>query len=91
MTYSTLQLEQIEKMAALYMTITDIATILNVSSEQLRWDISQKDTDVSKAYHKGKVSLKLALRTQETMLAKVGSPLALENCRKNLLDMEDDE
>ena len=56
MTYSTLQLEQIEKMAALYMTITDIATILNVSSEQLRWDISQKDTDVSKAYHKGKAS-----------------------------------
>lgn len=82
MTYSTLQLEQIEKMAALYMTITDIATILNVSSEQLRWDISQKETDVSKAYHKGKASLKLA---------KVGSPLALENCRKNLLDMEDDE
>ncbi len=91
MTYSTLQLEQIEKMAALYMTITDIATILNVSSEQLRWDISQKESDVSKAYHKGKASLKLALRTQETMLAKVGSPLALENCRKNLLDMEDDE
>lgn len=91
MTYSTLQIEQIEKMAALYMTITDIATILNVSSEQLRWDISQKDTDVSKAYHKGKASLKLALRTQETMLAKVGSPLALDNCRKNLLDMEDDE
>lgn len=91
MIYSTLQLEQIEKMAALYMTITDIATILNVSAEQLRWDISQKDTDVSKAYHRGKASLKLALRTQETMLAKVGSPLALESCRKNLLDMEDDE
>ena len=28
--------------------------------------------------------------TQE-QLAKVGSPLALENARKNLLDMEDDE
>lgn len=91
MTYSTLQLQQIEKMAALYMTITDIASILDVSAEQLRWDISQKDSDVAKSYHKGKASLKLALRTQEALLAKVGSPLALENCRKNLLDMEDDE
>lgn len=91
MTYSDLQLQQIEKMAALYLPISDIATILNVPADKLRFDISQKHSDVSKAYHKGKASLKLALRQQETMLAKVGSPLALENCRKNLLDMEDDE
>ena len=29
--------------------------------------------------------------TQEMMLAQIGSPLALENARNNLLDMEDDE
>ena len=91
MTYSDLQLQQIEKMAALFLPISDIATILNVPADKLRFDISQTNSEVSKAYHKGKAALKLALRQQETMLAKVGSPLALENCRKNLLDMEDDE
>ena len=50
-----------------------------------------KGSDVEKAYHRGKVSTKLELRKQEIMLARVGSPLALENSRRALLDMEDDE
>ncbi len=44
-----------------------------------------------KAYHRGKVLSKVQLRTQEMKLARIGSPLALDNTRKNLLDMEDDE
>ena len=31
------------------------------------------------------------LHSQEMMLAQVGSPLAIENAHRNLLDMEDDE
>lgn len=38
-----------------------------------------------------KVLSKVQLRTQEMKLARIGSPLALDNTRKNLLDMEDDE
>ena len=41
--------------------------------------------------HRGKVLSKVQLRTQEMKLARIGSPLALDNTRKNLLDMEDDE
>ncbi len=44
-----------------------------------------------KAYHRGKVLSKVQLRSQEMKLAQIGSPLALDNTRKNLLDMEDDE
>ena len=53
--------------------------------------IKNRPCDVAKAYLRGKASSKVKLHTQEMMLAQVGSPLALENAAKNLLDMEDDE
>lgn len=91
MTYSESELEQIERFASIYLKISDIAIILDIPAETLRYDISQRDTAVSKAYNKGKVSAMVKLRHQEMQLAQVGSPLALENTQKNLLDMEDDE
>ncbi len=48
-------------------------------------------SDVSKAYRRGKAASKVKLHSQEMMLAQVGSPLAIENAHRNLLDMEDDE
>ena len=71
--------------------ISDIAVILGVNAEALRRDIKIKDSPAANAYVKGKVSSKIALRKQEMMLAKVGSPLALESVRRALMDMEDDE
>lgn len=91
MNYSNNELEQIEKFAAIYLTITDIAVILDVPADVLRADIADRSTDVSKAYRKGKVSSKVKLHAQEMMLAQVGSPLAIENAHKNLINMEDDE
>lgn len=89
--YTEKMLEQIEKFASIYLPITDIAVILDVPPEVLRMDINNKSTEASKRYHKGKASSKVKLRAQEMQLAYVGSPLALENTRKNLMDMEDDE
>lgn len=91
MTYSDEILTQIEKYASIYMPISDIALIIDVPAEVLREDISNVNSKVSKAYNRGKVASKIKIRTQEMKLAMVGSPLALENARKNLLDMEDDE
>ncbi|MCD8395327.1 MAG: hypothetical protein LUC85_10960 [Bacteroidales bacterium] len=48
-------------------------------------------TAVSKAYRRGNAASKVKLHSQEMMLAQVGSPLAIENAHRNLLDMEDDE
>ncbi len=91
MNYSLKELEQIEKLAALYMPISDIAVIIDVPAESLRAEIAMKESDAHKAYMRGKTGAKLKLRQQEMTLALVGSSLALENCRKNLMDMEDDE
>ncbi|WP_407401113.1 hypothetical protein [Sodaliphilus sp.] len=91
MNYTEEQLEQIEKFASIYLKISDMATVLDVPAEVLRWDISQRETEVSKRYHKGKAASKVKLLSQEMLLAQVGSPLAVENAHRNLMDMEDDE
>ena len=91
MIYSETELTQIEKYASIYLKISDIAAILDIPADMLRSDIADRGTDVSKAYRRGKAASKVKLHSQEMMLAQVGSPLALENARANLLDMEDDE
>lgn len=91
MTFTEKELEQIEQMASLYMSITDIAIILGMPPEVLRKQIRTKGDKASIAYYRGKAMRKLELRKQEIQLAQVGSPLALENARLALIDMEDDE
>ena len=91
MIYSETELTQIEKFASIYLKISDIADLLDIPADVLRSDIADRGTDVSKAYRRGKAASKVKLQSQEMMLAQVGSPLALENARANLLDMEDDE
>ena len=91
MNYSETDLQQIEKFASIYLKISDMAVILDIPSDILRSDIADRTTDVSKAYRRGKAASKVKLHTQEMMLAQVGSPLAIENAHRNLLDMEDDE
>ena len=91
MIYSETELTQIEKFASIYLKISDIADLLDIPADVLRSDIADRGTDVSKAYRRGKAAAKVKLHSQEMMLAQVGSPLALENARANLLDMEDDE
>ena len=89
--YSEEMLAQIEQYASIYLKITDIAVLFDVPAEQLREDIADRSTEISKRYHKGKAASKVKLLHQEMQLAYVGSPLALENAQKNLMDMEDDE
>ena len=91
MNYTEEQLEQIEQLAAIYMPIRDIALIIEVDETTLREDIASQANPASRAYRKGKALSKVALHQQEMNLARVGSPLALENARHNQLDMEDDE
>ena len=89
--YTNEVLEQIEQYASIYLKISDMAVILDVPAEQLRSDIADRSTEVSKRYHRGKAASKVKLLHQEMQLAYVGSPLALENAQRNLMDMEDDE
>ena len=91
MNFTQEQLEQVEKYASIYLPITDIAMLMDIPSDVLRDEIRNKSTEVSRAYHKGKAASRVKLHHQEMLLAQVGSPLAIENAHRNLLDMEDDE
>ena len=91
MTFTKEQLEEVEKYASIYMPISDIAILMRIPADVLRDEIRNKNTDVSVAYHRGKASSRVKLHHQEMLLAQVGSPLAIENAHRNLLDMEDDE
>ena len=91
MTFTEQELKQIEQMASLYLPITDIATVLGVWPEDLRRQVKIKGNPVAIAYQKGKTMRKVELRKQEIQLAQVGSPLALDNARKALIEMEEDE
>lgn len=91
MTYSDKDLQQIEKLAAIFMTVSDMAVIIDVPADVLREDIKDRTSAVSKAYHRGKAGSKVKLHSGNMVLAQVGSPLAMETANRNLLDMEDDE
>ena len=85
------QLQDVEKYASIYLPITDIAMLLDIPADMLRDEIRNKLTEVSRAYHRGKASSGVKLHHQEMLLAQVGSPAAIENAHRNLMDMEDDE
>ena len=91
MTLSKEQLENIQKYASIYLPVFDIALLIDVHADELRDEIRNRSTPASIAYHKGKVVSRVTLHNQEMQLAKVGSPAAIENARRNLMDMEDDE
>lgn len=91
MIYTEEILEQIEKYASIYLPITDMALLLDLQPEVLREDIRDRKSSVSRAYYRGKAASRVKLHHQEMLLAQVGSPVAIENAHRNLLDMEDDE
>lgn len=91
MKFTQEQLEQINKWASIYLPISDMALMLDIPAEMLRDEIRNKHTEVSLAYYRGKAASRVKLHQQEMLLAQVGSPLAIENAHRNLLDMEDDE
>lgn len=91
MNFTKEQLEEVEKYASIYLPISDIAILMGIPADMLRDEIRNKNKDASKAYHKGKAASRVKLHHQEMLLAQVGSPVAIENAHRNLLDMEDDE
>lgn len=85
------KLELVEKWASIYLPISDMAVLMEIPADVLRDEIRNKSTEVSRAYHRGKAASRVKLHNQEMLLAQVGSPAAIENAHRNLMDMEDDE
>ena len=59
--FTEAQLEQVEKLSSIYMKISDIALIIEVEPEQLRAEISNESTEVSRRYRRGKATSKAEL------------------------------
>ena len=91
MEYTEEQITKVKDLAYYFVPITDIATIIEVPAHELRKDIANTTSAVSIAYRQSKLSAKIILRKQEIKLAQLGSPTALDNADKYLMDMEDDE
>ena len=62
--YTEEMLNQVEQYASIYLKISDIAVLFDIPAEQLREDIADRSTEVSKRYHKGKAASKVKLLHQ---------------------------
>lgn len=84
-------LADLEYLASLFLPISDIAVILERDQSELRDAINTPGTPEYQQYKRGKAKSKAHIRAQEMQLAKLGSPLGVQNVRDNLIDMEEDE
>lgn len=82
------ELEKLQECAGLLMNINDIAVLMDIDPDELRESINNKFTEASKAYQKGKVQFIYEIRKQELDLAKLGSPQAVEQMHKYMIDQK---
>ena len=66
----------------------DLIQDVKVDCDELKADISNKYSEVSKRYRKGQLNIIIDLHKQEIDLAKLGSPMAMENTRKFILSQK---
>lgn len=75
---------EIKEYASNLMTIEDIAVLCGIDEDKFREQLSDKKSRVSIAYRKGKALTTLEIHKQEINLAKLASPVAVENTGKFL-------
>lgn len=84
--------KKVEELAALFFTITEIALYIDMDAEQLRNIIVyEKESEISKAYNKGKLQTRILLRFDSRDFALKGSPQALQEMKEYLADQQIDE
>jgi len=91
MEYTQTQIGMIEKYAALLLKISDIALLIDADPDELREEISNKKTEISKIYHKAKLQIITRLRIQEIEQAELGSNTAIELVTKYIQEQQLDE
>ena len=85
------QLKSVEEMAAALMSPAEIAILLNQDPDKFIYlALRKKDSEIYKAYQKGRLTTKLELRKKVITLAKAGSPQAEMLADKYLLNSEEE-
>lgn len=82
---------EIERLAGYFVPPSDIATVLGLDPMELRDAIASRNHPWGLAYRRGKAKAKIAVRAKEMEFAEMGSPIAIQNVRENLIDMESEE
>ena len=77
--------------ASLLLSISDIALLLVVDKDELKEEIANKETYISRRYHCGKLETIIKLRKQEIAQAELGSSTAIELVSKYIIDQSLDE
>jgi len=85
------QLNKVEELAGLLFPISDIALMINVDSDVLREEISNKQTIVSKKYYHAKLAVIAKLRRQEIEQAELGSNTSIELVSRYINEQKHDE
>jgi hypothetical protein len=70
------EITQIEEYAGLFLTVDEIALLMNIDASEFRRDIRHGKSDRAKAYLRGKLKSIVEIRRQTVMFAKKGSPAA---------------
>lgn len=91
MQHTQSQKDLIEKYAALLMKISDIAVLIDADPNELRDELNNKQSEVSKIYHKAKLQVITRLRAQEIEQAELGSNTAIELVNKYIQEQQLDE
>jgi len=76
------QLKLVEEYASLFFTPEEIAILIDFSDEELKKQLRKKDSDVYRAYMKGKLNTMMNIRRHQITLARNGSPKAEEYLEK---------
>ena len=85
------ELAQIEEYAGLFLTVDEIALLMNFDASELRRDIRHGKSDRAKAYLRGKLKSIVEIRKQTVMFAKKGSPAAENLVNGYLLKQQQNE
>ncbi len=89
--YSHEQKEMIRDCASNLMKISDIAALIDVDTDELRLEISNPQSEISRIYRRAKAQTIFDMRKAEIELARAGSPLAVQLVGHYVNDMEDEE
>ena len=76
---------QVEELAALFFTISEIADFANVAEDDLRSEL-MSDNELAKAYRRGKLRTLVMLRFDALNYALHGSPQAAAEMKEHLSD-----
>lgn len=91
MKFTHTQIGLIEKYTGLLFKISDIALMIDVDPDELRDEIANKSTEVSKIYHTTKLLVISKLRAQEIEQAELGSNTAIELVTQYIQEQKLDE